>query len=908
MTNINFPSSGGSSILNYAISECSGSAVLTFEPSDNWYTVNHDTLAHTITIATPSTSSSSYRSSDIVVKLNGSGCTSQRIVVRQDGLGPCDCNSLTNIDISLYEIPASGVSSGTVIGTYTLLGSNCDETEINFYVTITSPGYFGGHFDLVAENGELILVSDVIDNPYEDIIEYDVDIYYDDDKCRSFSVVQDGTEVTCDCDYAEMLLRKQYQYFSNHPYNSASTSGKSCTYLTNVLIASGSTACGNFSVHDVSNGILSAWTESDESHIYIYADIEEFNGDSGRSLSMDILYQTKKGEDCRFFPIELYQSPTQYFRCGSTACTPSAYISYTNNYHANGKYINASTYDYVQGHTFYSGVTMLRTIYYEKYVKIKPRIEVGYCDLIVNNTYFDTENEEPIIGQDPASIVDFSYTLVSSGLIEASIQFKDINLNENKSKYAKIYLDVYTDNGNVYCCTPGSLYEIQAPYQCCDCNLIETVGTSVEVDGGEHTYTYGRWSSTKAKMPCSYGAYLDSVEISPSSAGTVIVTSRYPDGSISGYTYQFYENNDERRFITVYENIKCSGDASSEGCSYIVRKGYQAANTCNCSGMTSAARKSEEIMSEPISTCGEGRRYEEVVSYTASTCGFNVSLLKSVPSTFCTKADAYVVICDVSGTPVDMSTYMSSDGYIMGECPMNTNGFKPRNTFYETKGGYKLWASSYSDWNTQIKLENPSSADTCYNYYYCYPSFYYYLAFYDKTTDELICTSKDVNEMYVFNNKLSFVVKMPKEDCECEFDCNTFSGFSYTLNSELATCSISNYEYVLVSSGGGEFIVATFNHYNGEDLTNFGICSGMGEFVCSVNSTMQGIVCEIINDNQFKITIPSYTEQNQRTFTCNVYYGYKDNEDNTHICEKYFTINFLQCGNEYENCSCSNES
>ena len=925
MTNINFPSSGGSSVLDYTISECSGDAIITFVPSDNWYTVQHNSAAKTVLITAQSTSDEMYRTSDIIVNMNSSSCTT--ITVGQDGLTPCNCNALTNIDISLYEIPASGESSGTVVGTYTLVGGNCSDANISFVSTVDTGGqYYGGAFDLVAENGEIILVSDVIDNPYEDMIEFYVDVYYGEKQCSSFSIVQDGTEVTCDCTHKELLLKKAHQYFSNQPYATTSSTTKKYTPLTNVLIASGSTVCGTFYVADDYSveGISSAWTETDDSHVYVYANIEPNNSGLGRSMPVNIYYTPKKENDdsnsgsCEeSFAITLYQTEN-YFNCrtyvNSGLCNRFTYNRYGNSgYNSKNQYVVMHNYEWTSST---SSVITLETDYTGKKLRIKPTFEVGYCDVTINKSYgntWETENEEPLTNIDPSDIAELSYSGNTTGSARIGCQFKDINSADTKFKYAKAYLDLYTDDGNVYCCTPATYYWIQGPYECCDCARIPSKANLTTIPSEGKTDTLNGlgfvFTGQSASVPCAYGVYIDSVRVDPSSAGTILSVSYDTDnGGISAYTYQIYENNDAERNVNIIQVLKCSGD--TEGCDYIRAKYKQPKNACDCTSLLSTiSHRGTVAPSEPNICSTYSNLYEKTRSYFPSsqtpTEYFDVYVVPYLNSTnTCQGAEAYMVICDANRTPITIP----SSRRIMGECTNNMNSFG----FYDSIGsysagrGFKLKTYNYGSLNFSMVLENPNPvlSDGCYNVYECYPSFYYYIDIYKN--DEKICTS---SRTYLYNNGAKFVVKAPKEDCKCEPSCNILSDFTYEINTALTICMKDSKEHILVSSGGGEFITATFNHYNGEDLTNFGICSGIGTFIYSVSSTTSDVSCDIVNGNQLRVNVGEFTSETQRLFTCDIHYGYADAFGGTTYCvDRYLTIYFLQCGNEYENCSCSNES
>lgn len=920
MTNINFPSSGGSSVLSYVISDCLGADSISFVASDNWYSLVHDISARTVTITVQSSLSDSARTSDIIVSINGNSCPSKNVVIIQDGLLPCDCNSFVDFSQLLFEIDASGMTSGTVVGTYSLLGSNCDDEDISFDVSVITPEsgqYYGGSFDLVAINGNIILASDVIANLNSGITTFDVDIYYGDSKCRSFSVVQDGTEVTCECgEHIEYLISKYHQYFSNYPYSTSSSTTRKYTVLNNVLIASGSTACGTFTVGEpFPTGISSAWTVTDDSHVYIYANIESNSGD-GRSMAVNVYYKTRDNNDCGYFSIILYQGNSDYFNCrtlkNSNGCDRFIYDDTGNStYNDKNQWIVMHTYEWTGSS---QPTVSLESDYYNKKLKIIPIFEIGYCDIIRNNrSKWETENEDPMIDIDPSDVTDFSYSAITNG-IRMSFKFKGINSAETKFRYAKVYLDLYTDDGNVYCCTPATYYWIQGAYECCDCSLIPSgTSTTTNLNGNATSGTVtgigftigGQYSS----IPCAYGIYMDSVRLEPSSAGTISSVSYDTNtGGISAFTYEIYENDDAERNINIIEVLKCSGDSS--GCDYVCGKYKQAKLNCNCNDLLRNVNHTG--VRNVVDICSGYTIVEQkTVPYFSSqsrTVYFGNNLMPYVTTStgaLCTGATAYMVLCDASGNTLTLP----SDRWLSGECA-NSIG-SPKNKFrfgtsvyhYDNGRGYLLQTVSFSSLKTEISISEPDetlSSGSCYNVYVCQPSFYYRIDIYRNGT--LNCSSP----LYCYANKAKFIIKSPKENCECEVSCNSFTSFTYTLNTSMSTCTIDGEEYVLISSGGGRYFVATFSHLNGADLTEFGICSGIGSFVYSVNSTTSSISCDVMNDELW-VTIPSFDTQSKRTFTCDINYGY-DISGVTTICDTYLTINFLQCGNEYENCSCSNES
>lgn len=928
MTNINFPSSGGSSVLSYVISDCLGADSISFVASDNWYSLVHDISARTVTITVQSSLSDSARTSDIIVSINGNSCPSKNVVIIQDGLLPCDCNSFVDFSQLLFEIDASGMTSGTVVGTYSLLGSNCDDEDISFDVSVITPEsgqYYGGSFDLVAINGNIILASDVIANLNSGMTTFDVDIYYGDSKCRSFSVVQDGTEVTCDCTYKELLLKKAHQYFSNQPYSS---SNHSYTPLTNVLIASGSTACGTFYVGEIGEGISSAWTETDDAHVYVYANIEPNNSGLGRSMPVNIYYTPKKeyeensDDTCENpFTIALHQSNSEYFNCNYLLS-----LDYCN-YKIFGKSsyygIFARSYDYMS-YASLNNVKMLNVVSESKGVILTPRVEIGYCDLVKFSTSsWEIENEEPITNIDPYDIVELTYNRVTNGFSVVKIRFKTPNSPisgqewtysaTTKSRYAKVYFDLYTDYGNIYCCTCNHYYLVQGPYQCCDCNSIIH---SNEQSISSNIYNASSvWSSdTYSYMVCNYGAYLDSVEVVPSSAGTILSTTADTiTGGIAKYEYQINENNGgSMRFVSIVETIKC--DPNSDGCAYKRYTFRQQKNTCECSEMLSkiSFNGSVEVSGEITGDCKSSSFSVERINNKPAYINTKIEIapyISTIIQDFCPSVDAYMVLCDASGNPKDMSTYMSSDGYIMGECSYNKNGFKFKG-YDSNKNAFRIQHFFVSpDDISSIKLEYPIT-NGCHNEYHCYPSYYFYIDFYNKNDDSFVCSSKDnFGKIYVYNKQRAIKIITPTGDCKCDFDCNTFSGFNYQIDTAFTTCMKDGEEHIIVPSGQSSYIVATFNHYNGEDLTNFGICSDVGTFIYSVSSTTSDVSCDIVNGNQLRVNVGEFTSQTQRLFTCDIHYGYASAFGGTTYCvDRYLTVYFLQCGNEYENCSCSNES
>lgn len=894
MTNVIFPSSGGTIVLNYSLDNCSSSeSVVIFEPQENWYSFQQDSQNGTVTLI--ASAASDNRSGSITVSVNGSDCTLSTIVIQQDKETVCDCNSFLSGGVSTisvnYIIPSSGVSSGEVIGHYFLDG--CSDSSISFG---------SSELDLSASNGDIILMEDIAANPSTDtMIEYHIYLYYGVSSVPCFSgiVPQEASEVKCSCSNVFNIVHTVHKYFSNLD----NTVNPNYTPLNDVMILSASTACGEF-VAKSENDALSTWIKGqdvpdkvllEESGGTIYAYVTLLPQSTAtsdlRTIPIDIKYKIKNPnggyDDCDITTTILTQSGNEYWQCRPDSCS---YNMFKNSYYLEDFIYSGNKYCKVIRANNTSEVMLEYTSlefnrnYNGKHIIARPRLsEVGYCDAVSTSvTYYDEANLKWIISNEQpvnANLSDWvSYRYYND---KSYITFLSPNTETNRFKYVKIDYDIYTDydsnfdNEGILCCTALQIYCLQGPTNCCDCNMLFSFPSGYEYGRTEDyhemtetkTINYDGGNLSLDFLLCNTGAYVADVYIYPSSAGTV--TEKLYDvvdsnSALTSYTYTIYENNTKEVYkYSIHFTVMC-GEEECDITIFEADKEYNpCSSSCNdLSGETTFIGYTNSTIN--TTSYSGGWRSREISSDQTSAYSKTGLYMSSTFLSNCSdNIQAYMVICDENGNNEDI------DDIVRYGCNSiwnsNQNGYKFLN---HTNKGWRL--TSESDNNLLLFFE-VQSGEQSYETYRTILCYYYKIKYY--SGDTLLCES----QVYARDGRSTNYVTYVTGSTTCDApSCSNISSFiGYTINSSLSTTSEGGITYIIIPKAGGTFTLATLDYPNGKSIHSINsiYCTGYAlNYAFSSTTTSDIITCSITNNGyNLSCTISSNPDTQYRTITCELH-------------------------------------
>lgn len=828
MTNVIFPSSGGTIVLNYSLKNCSSSeSVVTFEPQENWYYFQQDSQNCTVTL-TASTASDN-RSGSIIVTVNGSACTLSTIEIHQDKETVCDCDSFSQITLS-YVIPYSGAPSGTVIGSYSL-HSSCNEGLIHF----SSPTLVLG-----ASNGNIYLREDVSAIPdTSPVMEHSVKMYYGNNltECAS-EIIPQGE---CNCDNIFKYVHRLYRNFSNLSDENHPRMGYTPLGINDgVMILSGSTACGRFTANasgsTALNTVISGITcenkvliVQDDNNIYAYVHINENPNGFTRSIGVDLQYWVKSDNDsgetlCSVVYAYLLQSESNYVVCPSNNCKDL--ISYS----ASVEDVRLIPYNDTTYRTF-GYITPESSLGVGIELKIT---EVGYCDVTaIEDAVMDWHYELSSISPDTSAVIsDWADICYNGNTNRIDLRFLQQNPSE-RFKYVKYNVDLYTDkyikvnaqddpgdnttNTGVYCCSL-TFYGVQAPQKCCDCDIIQS-----QLAYGETTIDYKAYSSYEYSITnpneefiCSYDVRVVGVQIVPSAGTSVELEWDYPDHNITAYTYTIPQNDSDSEITYELFEIIEGCDGSSQ-CQIQKHTFVQRYNTCkfDCQDLISATTFiGHEIAQSGDVDCSDRGPGHTTYNGTATTVGDTCTFPNGMPYIYsyqdCIKAYFVPMKKVQEGVWVeDIDHYQGRYGLCPGK---NENPFWFSLTNYDQNYGWEITGRKTS---IVIQANVPEVPDS--NIYASYPNFVYRVDYYLIGETTPLCSS----ELYTTDSNspsYSITVQNPPTGCTEYLRCSAVIGrLDLTLDSSLIIGQDNRIE--IPATGVTDLLIGTLAYGEGTDAS-----------------------------------------------------------------------------------------
>ena len=827
MTNVIFPSSGGTIVLNYSLDNCSSSeSVVIFEPQENWYDFQQDSQNGTVTLI--ASAASDNRSGSITVSVNGSVCTLSTIVIRQDKETVCDCDSFSQITLS-YVIPYSGAPSGTVIGSYSLRTS-CNEGLIHF----SSPTLVLG-----ASNGNIYLREAVSAIPSTSPVkEHSVKMYYDSTECVS-EIIPQGE---CNCDNIFKYVHRLYRNFSNLSDENHPRMGYTPLGINDgVMILSGSTACGRFTADasraDALNTVISGITcenkvliVQDDNNIYAYVHINENPNGFTRSIGVDLQYwiKTDSGETlCDVVNAYLLQSENNYVVCPSNNC--KNLISYS----ASVEDVRLIPYNNTNYRTF-GYITPKSSLGVGVELKIT---EVGYCDVTaiedgVNDWHYELSSISPDTSAVISDWADIRYNYASSEIYLRFLQENDYSHNPSERfKYVKYNVDLYTDkyikvnaqddpgdnttNTGVYCCSL-TFYGVQAPERCCDCDIIQSQLAYGETEIDYKAYSSYEYSITNPneEFICSYDARVVGVQIVPSAGSSVEVEWDYPDHNITAYTYTIPQNDSDSEITYELFEIIEGCDGSSQ-CQIQKHTFVQRYNTCNFSCQTLfdatyfIGHKIEESGDVDCSDRGPGHTtYNGTAATVGDTCTFTNGMPYIYSYQDCIKA-YFVPMKKVEGDWVeDIGYYQKRYGLCPGK---NENPFWFDLANYSQDYGWEITGRRTS---IVIQANMPEVSDP--NVYASYPNFVYRVDYYLIGETTPLCSSS----LYTTDSNspsYSITLQNPPTGCTEYLRCSAvIERLDFTLDTGL---TIQDNRIQIPATGVTDLLIGTLAYGEGTDAS-----------------------------------------------------------------------------------------
>ena len=237
MTNINFPSTGGTSGVTWSVGSCVGEKEVKFTiplSARTWLSISPDSgvTSGNSTVSAITNSSGSRRDTYIDVILNDSVCTTKQISVSQIAC-PGDCNSFgIAASASTFTLPSGVTDVGYVVTPFTIL-EGCDSENISF---VTTEGNVELKTGTTNNIKNIQIKTRIPENSSHSVLNSTVKVKYGTYECCTLNFKQNGT-IPCDCDVVKYYFDSNKRTFP--------LSGSGGAY---VEIASGTTGgCGRMS-------------------------------------------------------------------------------------------------------------------------------------------------------------------------------------------------------------------------------------------------------------------------------------------------------------------------------------------------------------------------------------------------------------------------------------------------------------------------------------------------------------------------------------------------------------------------------------------------------------------------------------------------------------------------------------
>lgn len=289
--NINVEKSGSTFMIGYSLPQtCGGSRSMSFnkeDVSDTWYSISDDGNG-LLTIEVDSNSGVNVqpRQGKVFTNLNGNQCLNSTIYINQAGTLLCDCE---DIQITMYTIDASGMTSGNKIGYFTSQNDCFADIELTMYDAS------GETYGLSVGGNNIYLNDTIPQNRDNDLKVFDVDVQINGVSCGVVNVTQEGNEIKCTCEIIQRFIKTEKRTFptSGGTYIIASGNTYGCNIVGVDVQASSSDT-----MYNEHNGVKAPWieyNELDKSKFEIWANVSR--GTNGDTTSIKLLMENNEGEE-----------------------------------------------------------------------------------------------------------------------------------------------------------------------------------------------------------------------------------------------------------------------------------------------------------------------------------------------------------------------------------------------------------------------------------------------------------------------------------------------------------------------------------------------------------------------------------------------------------------------------------
>lgn len=880
MTNISLPFSGGTVKLPYEIGDCEGEKNIRFEKdtADTWYEMGSGVTF--ITVTCPATTES--RTGSITPYFNDVAC--ETISVSQRGESVCDCSALSNVDFN-YIIPASGAASGTVVGTYTLNGGCVDS------VTVTAD--LG--LEILAQGGKFTLNKDVPQNPRSDeMIEYALTVKYNEEACVNDTIVQEASGVECSCEGITKIVHSVHRYFSNlgneeHP-------GDNYTNLQNVLIASATTACGEFKA-DAKNStmlsdVVSGQTVGEDkvlmvregNNIYAYVTVlENPNPATQRSTAIDLYFRKKEESGytyCNGKALYLYQSPADYTACEYVMSFKDDCQVFGNTYtnFLGLGYCIAVEYDVVSflGPNFYLNSQF-------RHCAIKYKVsEIGYVigslSLAENVDACDPSNKTNVVyissADDLEQVTDIDindwveYEYYNNGSYGQGIRIKFKTANESdRHRYVKLDIHAYTDYdyrdqySGKDCGVVASQYIVQMCSVCTECGSMYYHMQNVDASG----YTWERYDYFPTNLCRPYT--IKNITLNPQDAGEISLIQE--EGKIVACDLVIYPNHSgSEREITLSCEVELANGNICTAKGYF-KQPYEICSNCdeiknaiqllgNSKGSDNYQIDCSNPPSPSYSYTGEANTWVSVLMTVARW-------KQEISAEICDKDKVYVVWCDENGENEFLPTSVTPS---LDDC-------------YEICEGNKLFYHyDYVIGKGQL-MKKTTYGTALYGYFYytggtqiANLSVYYKVKIYED--DVLLCET----EVRSYKNAEE-IGGCIEPSCYGVID----NGVGFYGGTKIVT--INGELNVVLPKDGSATSCFTMRFENGAEIDSEGgrYCTGYTKHY-SITTQEEGVAVTI-NGTTVIVSAPANDSETYATYTLDVNFWIEDSSGNITVCPNY---------------------
>ena len=361
--------------------------------------------------------------------INGEVCNG--ILVSQANRD-CDCSGLWYF--TSYPVDSMGNSPGDMIATFNFAG--CDQSDLSFELV--------GGPSVHIENGDSVVVDRGIypispELPYRD---FQLKAYFGGNLCKTIMVRQEG-KVPCSCQNS-----LNYVFHGlNRRFSSAGTYNSSTHDYDEIMVASGSSACGIIKANDTTGTIIvdgSIHTVNDGNDFYVFAQIKQ-SPTPQYEVTNIITYRFQKNggteidNNCLFYSeIVEINGDEGCETCGDSNKQGDTYILSPNPY--NGTLVTIPWRGIASGH-WVEGLNATNLIYnYEGYVlasqvpKFKNYIWAGAVTAGTEGYLPNCYGVDTIDGNDENVMIGMEYYYTPEGIYTDHYYSIDENGKEHYTK------------------------------------------------------------------------------------------------------------------------------------------------------------------------------------------------------------------------------------------------------------------------------------------------------------------------------------------------------------------------------------------------------------------------------------------------------------------------------------------